>query len=191
MRLTPATIMVPLLLWSVCGRGEEGWRLEALAKGWQPSEKGLTQGADGAVVFQRIGVKRARIVKTFRVDLDRTPVVEIVTGPGLAHWRLTGQTAGGREIVLADFQTEGTCRRSVAKRLLAKGAEAVTLRVSMWGWGGSDQQRLALERVAFVPDQAESNADHAHRKRLRSRSGPSARAAPPRQGTRPAPRGFP
>jgi hypothetical protein len=54
---------------------------------------------------------RICFTKTFYVDLDSLPVLEIVTEPSRAQWRLTGQLESGREMVLADFQIEGICRR--------------------------------------------------------------------------------
>ena len=134
------------------------WRVEKWGrKGYVPDPERLKQQGD-AVAFDSARTKLARVTRVFDVDLSRTPVIEIVTGDSSCQWRLTGQAEGGPEIVLADYQVQGVCRRNVAKRLAAQGRRRVTIRIGMWGWSGPDTQRLALKRVAFTPAQPERGA---------------------------------
>jgi len=138
---------------------ETSWRILTWSLASKPpSEAAPGTNENGDLIFERPTGKRACLTRTFDVDLDRTPTVEIVTGQGRAHWRLTGQIGEQPELVLADFQTEGTCRRNVAKRLFARGRQRVTVRLVMWGWGGPEVQRLVLKQVQFVPKRAECDA---------------------------------
>ena len=145
-----------------CRHGEGGeaheWQFCTWQGSWVVSEETPKVG-DGEIVFERPRAKRKCLSRVFEVDLDRTPALEIVTDRGNAHWRLTGQVGGEAELVLADYQTEGICRRNVAKRLFARGQQRVAIRFIMWGWGASDLQRLVLKRVAFVTGGEECEAD--------------------------------
>jgi len=128
-------------------------------RGWIPTERTITRDDSGLLIFQRKNEVRIRFTKTFNVDLDSLPVLEIATEPSRTQWRLTGQIESGKEMVLADFQTEGICRRNVAKRLRADGDQQVTLHLRMWGWGGHEPTRLVIKQLNFVTERPESNAD--------------------------------
>jgi len=127
-------------------------------RGWNPTERTIARDDNGLLIFQRKNEMRIRFTKTFHVDLDSLPVLEIVTEPSRAQWRLTAQLESGREVVLADFQTEGICRRNVAKRLGADGDQRGTLHLKMWGWGGHEPVRLVIKQLKFVTESPESDA---------------------------------
>jgi len=88
-------------------------------------------------------------------------MVEIQTREGRTQWRLTGKVAGGKELVLADYQMEGTCRRNVAERLGVTGEHDITLKIATWGWGvlkPANRTWLRILPVKFVPAGQESDA---------------------------------
>ncbi|MBN1674782.1 MAG: DUF4962 domain-containing protein [Kiritimatiellae bacterium] len=112
-------------------------------------------------------VKHARqknyefITKTFQVDLDKTPMVEIRTRDGRTQWRLTGKAGAGKERVLADYQMEGTCRRNLAERLGVGGRQPITLKIATWGWGvlkPENRTWLQIVPVRFTAAGPESDA---------------------------------
>ena len=163
-RLAMCSLTTGLVLWgalhpTVAQGAENGWSLWRWDNRWVAADQSPAANEKGAIVFERRGGKRACLSRAFDVNLDQTPTLEIAAGPSHAHWRLTGQIGSQPELVLADFQTEGTCRRDVARRLFACGKQRVTLRFVMWGWGGPEIQRLVVERVAFAPRRAECDAD--------------------------------
>jgi len=116
----------------------------------------------GRLMLARKGIGLSCLTRVFDVDLDATPVIEIVTAPGNAHWRLTAvaadPTAPDDDTLLADHQTEGACRRNVRERLALSGRRKIRVRLIMWGWGGSDPQCLTVTRAAFAPSCEESDA---------------------------------
>ena len=161
LRSSAAAVLLCALSVSVeAGENGPAWRIE-VGKGesWIPSNREIIHGEGGIVGFDARRVFKVSMLGDFDVDLGRRPMLEIVTAPSRAHWRLTGKTADGPETVLADYQTEGICRRNVATRLKALGKQRVTLRFMMWGWGAPAIQKLMLKRVAFVPKRAECDAD--------------------------------
>ena len=120
---------------NLLGQEMDMWKISEWAsrRGWISTERTTTSNENGLLIFQRKSEMRIRFTKAFHVDLDSLPVLEIVTELSRAQWRLAGQLESGKEMVLADFQTEDICRRNVAKRLGGDGDQRVTLHLRMWG----------------------------------------------------------
>ena len=135
----------------------DDWQIHSWNSGaWTKSDR-LPEAAGNAILFARNG-KRECIARTFEVDLDKTPVLEIVAGAGNCHWRLSAGIEGQEELLIADHQVVGTCRRNVSQRLAATARQRVCVRLTMWGWGGSDKQQLLLQRAAFIVAGADVDA---------------------------------
>lgn len=122
----------------------------AWQSGWTCTEGALVVPREGNLVLARGRPHRAVFTRAFAVDLDVTPVLSILCASASAQWRLTAQVSGGNEIVLADFQTAGTCRRNLTDRLRAIGRRDATLRIRVWGWGNGKDHAIALRDVRFV-----------------------------------------
>ena len=166
MRLTMLVVALPVLLSTLLEAATDPWRIERRrgAAPWAAVEGAPQTDADGTIMFERTALGQGCLVREFDVDLNATPYVVAVAGPGNAHWRMTAQAiapelAPGQELVVADRQTGGTCRRNIARRLSLSGPRRIQLRFIMWGWSGADRQRLALRRIAFVDRGPECDAD--------------------------------
>ena len=148
---------------------EEDWRIESrpFASGaptaWKAVPDQSVRDATDRPVLLRKGIGLSCLSRVFDVDLDSTPGLEIVTVPGNAAWRLTAVPVDSAlpddDTLLADFQAEGTCRRNVKERMGLSGRQRLLVRLTMWGWGGSDQQCLTLEKAGFVAERSETDAD--------------------------------
>ncbi|OGV66828.1 MAG: hypothetical protein A3K18_30275 [Lentisphaerae bacterium RIFOXYA12_64_32] len=148
---------------------EEDWRIESrpFASGaptaWKAVPDQSVRDATDRPVLLRKGIGLSCLSRVFDVDLDSTPGLEIVTVPGNAAWRLTAVPVDSAlpddDTLLADCQAEGTCRRNVKERMGLSGRQRLLVRLTMWGWGGSDQQCLTLEKAGFVAERSETDAD--------------------------------
>ncbi|NLF16010.1 MAG: DUF4962 domain-containing protein [Lentisphaerae bacterium] len=148
--------------------GQDDWRIESrpfasvAVSSWKAQESPVARDEAGRPTLLRQGIGLSCLTRVFEVDLDATPVVEVVAAPGNAAWRLTAVRADAagpdEDIVLADGQTEGLCRRNVRDRLYLRGRQHLRVRLILWGWSGSDPQRLTLARAGFVGEAAEADA---------------------------------
>ena len=121
------------------------------AQGWECTEKATAAWTDGALVLARGAPHRAVFEKTLHVDPTTGPVLELSSAGSTAQWRITGQAPDGPELVLADSQVDGTCRRDLAVRLGLHGAVLVTIRVRTWGWGGGAGHFVRVTDVRCLP----------------------------------------
>ena len=128
------------------------------AQGWSCTEKAAVTWTDGALVLARGAPHRAVFEKTLRVDPATAPVLELAAKGSTAQWRLTGQAAKGPELVLADSQVDGTCRRNLTGRLALGLAGDVTFRVRTWGWGQGTAHVVRITGLRCLPFGDETEA---------------------------------
>lgn len=128
----------------------------AWAQAWSCTEKAAVTWTEGALVLARGAPHRAVFEKTLHAEL--APLLEITTERSTAQWRLTGQATDGPEVVLADSQVNGTCRRDLASRLGPAHAKPVTIRVRTWGWGQGGGHVVRVSGLRFLPAGGETDA---------------------------------
>lgn len=104
--------------------------------GWVSDEARFTPDADGAVTINRGAPHHSRCTAVLTADLSATPCLDLQAHAANAQWRLTGSFDGSPEVVMADSQTVGRCRRDLAALFDADGAGELRLHMHIWGWGG-------------------------------------------------------
>ena len=134
------------------------WQCEQKKDGaWAPDGPTSTTDDTGTVLLDRTAAFHLRHATTIDWDPVATPCVEVDALTATTQWRLTAQHRDGPEILIADSQIVGICRRNVAQRLQSKATGKLTLRIYLWGWGAEPRQYLRC-RVSLLPECEESGA---------------------------------
>ncbi|MCD6361144.1 MAG: hypothetical protein J7M38_09785, partial [Armatimonadetes bacterium] len=114
---------------------------------WVPDGAVVAPDAEGSVTFARGKQFFARLSAEVDADLSRTPVLVIDAHASNAQWRLGARAGDGPEIIVADHQIAGVCRRDLGARLGVTGRTKLALHMYIWGWGsGADHY------VRFTPE---------------------------------------
>jgi hypothetical protein len=114
--------------------------------GWVSAEASFAPDAEGVVTVTRGAPHHARFTATVTADLGATPCLDLHAHASNAQWRLTGSFAGGPEVVIADRQTVGHCRRHLADLFDAQAEGQLRLHLHIWGWANR-----ASHYVRFTP----------------------------------------
>lgn len=124
---------------------------------WVPDGPTSTTDDTGAALLNRTAAFHLRHATTIGWDPAATPCVQVDALTATTQWRLTAQHRDGPEILIADSQVVGVCRRNIAQRLEARGAGELSLRIYIWGWGTEPRQYLRC-RVSLLPVCEETDA---------------------------------
>ncbi len=134
------------------------WQCEFKRAGaWVAEGPVSSTTGDGTALLDRTAAFHLRHAATFEWDPAANPCVELDALTATTQWRMTAQHGDGPEILVADSQVVGTCRRNVAERLATQARSRLTLRVYLWGWGIEPRQYLRC-RVSLLPVCDETDA---------------------------------
>ncbi len=113
---------------------------------WLDVDRDFAPDRDGVVYFNRGSLHHARIGATIDADLSQTPWLQIIAHSSSAQWRLTSRLNDGPELLVADQQLAGICRRNLAELLGTTDSGELHLYLHIWGWGSG-----AEHYVRFTP----------------------------------------
>ncbi len=134
------------------------WQCQQKKDGaWAPDGPASSTDDTGVVLLDRTAAFHLRHSTTIDWDPGATSCIEVDALTATTQWRLTAQNRYGPEILIADSQVIGVCRRNVAQRLEARDAGELALRIYLWGWGTEPRQYLRC-RVSLLPECEETDA---------------------------------
>ena len=122
-------------------------RAKQVSGKWVLDEHVAVPDAEGSVTFLRGSQFFSRLSTELDADLSATPCLEINARTANAQWRLGAQAGDGPEIIVADSQLAGVCRRNLAERLGVTGRTTLALHMYIWGWAGTPDHGMT-----FIPE---------------------------------------